>query len=116
MLNYLEGVFWTDGLDPKISGPFANQRDMNRAIIEKLRRTESDLYIRLLQNMIDQTLNSHRNVCTHADLQPKNIMVERCLGLGDGNGCPGFRITLLDWESAGWYPEFWDFCNATIAC
>lgn len=25
---YLDRVFWTDGLNPKISGPFANQRDM----------------------------------------------------------------------------------------
>ena len=65
MLNnqpYLDGVFWTDGLNPKVSGPFANQRDMNRAIIEKLRQTESDLSIRLLQNMIDQSLKSHRYV------------------------------------------------------
>lgn len=54
---------------------------------------------------------------THGDLQPKNTMAERLPG--DRNGCPGFRITLLDRESAewyGWYPEFWDFCNATIAC
>lgn len=40
-------------------------------------------------------------------------MVER---LGDRYDCPDFRIALLHWESAGWYPEFWDFCNATIAC
>uniref|UniRef100_A0A093W277 Putative choline kinase 3 n=1 Tax=Talaromyces marneffei PM1 TaxID=1077442 RepID=A0A093W277_TALMA len=101
------------GLDPKISGPFANQGDMNLAIIEKIRQTESDQYIRLLRNMIDRTLNSHRSVFTHGDLQPKNIMVER---FGDRNVCPQFRISLLDWESAGWYPELWDFCNATIAC
>lgn len=116
MLNrqpYLDGVFWTEGLNPKISGPFANQGDMNLAILEKLRQTESDQYIQLLRNMVNRTLNSHRNVFTHGDLQPKNIMVER---LGYRDGSPEYRITLLDWESAGWYPEFWDFCNATIAC
>ncbi|KAI9035256.1 uncharacterized protein KD926_004225 [Aspergillus affinis] len=60
MLNrqpYLDGVFWTDGLDPKISGPFTNQAEMNLAIIEKLRQTESDPYIRLLRNMVDRTLH-----------------------------------------------------------
>ncbi|KAJ9302696.1 hypothetical protein DTO271G3_70 [Paecilomyces variotii] len=116
MLNrqpYLDGVFWTPGLNPKISGPFANQGDMNLAILERLRQTESDPYIRLLRNMIDETLRNHRTVFTHGDLQPKNIMVER---LGCRDGTPEFRITLLDWESSGWYPEFWDFCNATIAC
>jgi aminoglycoside phosphotransferase (APT) family kinase protein len=116
MLNrqpYLDGVFWTENLNPKISGPFANEEDMNLAIIEKLRQTESDQYIRLLRNMVNRTLSGHRTVFTHGDLQPKNIMVQR---LGDRDGCPEFRITLMDWESAGWYPEFWDFCNATIAC
>lgn len=34
----------------------------------------------------------------HADLSPRNIMV-------DENG----RITgILDWERAGWFPEYWD--------
>ncbi|PWY90303.1 kinase-like protein [Aspergillus sclerotioniger CBS 115572] len=87
MLNrqpYLDGVFWTKGLDPKIS-----------------------------DHMVNRTLNGHRIVFTHGDLQPKNIMVER---LEDCGGGLEFKITLLDWESAGWYPEFWDFCNATIAC
>ncbi|PIG80596.1 hypothetical protein AARAC_012067 [Aspergillus arachidicola] len=116
MLNhqpYLDGVFWTEGLDPRISGPFHSQEEMNLAIIEKLRQTESDQYIRLLRNMVNQTLKNHRTVFTHGDLQPKNILVER---LGAHDECPEFKITLLDWESAGWYPEFWDFCNATIAC
>ena len=96
MLNrqpYLDGVFWTEGLDPKISGPFENQKGMNLAIIEKLRQTESDQYIRLLRNMINQTLNGHRTTFTHGDLQPKNIMVER---LGNRDGYPEFKITLLD--------------------
>jgi hypothetical protein len=73
MLNrqpYLDGVFWTEGLNPKISGPFENQEDMNLAIIEKLRQTESDQYIQLLRNMFNRTLNSHRTVFTHGDLQP----------------------------------------------
>ncbi|PIG85141.1 hypothetical protein AARAC_010575 [Aspergillus arachidicola] len=87
--------------------------DMNLAIIEKLRQTESEPYIRLLRNMVNRTLNGHRTIFTHGDLQPKNIMDEKLRGR---DGCPEFKITLLDWESAGWYPEFWDFCNATIAC
>ncbi|OJJ73478.1 hypothetical protein ASPBRDRAFT_41164 [Aspergillus brasiliensis CBS 101740] len=116
MLNrepYLDGVFWTADYDPKISGPFANQEDLNLAIIERLRQTEKEQYIRLLRPMIDKTLRGHRPVFTHGDLQPKNIMVER---LEAREGCPEFKITLLDWEGAGWYPEYWEFCNATIAC
>ncbi|KAL4740405.1 hypothetical protein BDV11DRAFT_204326 [Aspergillus similis] len=54
--------------------PSQIEEHMDLAIIEKLRQTESDPYVRLLQNMINQTLNSHRTVFTHGDLQPKNIM------------------------------------------
>ncbi len=86
---------------------------MNLAIIEKLCQIESDQYIRLLRDMVYRTLNGYRAVFTHGDLQPKNILVKR---LEDRDGHPEFRITLLDWESAGWYLEFWDFCNAIIAC
>lgn len=40
----------------------------------------------------------HRIVLTHGDLAPRNIMVK------DG------RITaLVDWEEAGWYPEYWEY-------
>lgn len=80
MLNhqpYLDGVFYTSPLDPKISGPFASQEDLNLGIIEMLRRTESEQYIRMLRDMVDLTLKNHRTVFTHGDLQPKNIMVER---------------------------------------
>ncbi|CAK39990.1 uncharacterized protein An08g07430 [Aspergillus niger] len=73
---------------------------------------EKEQYIRLLRPMIDQTLRGHRPVFTHGDLQPKNIMVER---LGVRDGCPEFNITLLVREGAGWFPEYWEFCNATIA-
>lgn len=61
--------------------------------------------------MIERTLHGHRTVFTHGDLQPKNIMVERVDAAG-----PSFKITLVDWEMAGWYPEFWEFCNATVCC
>lgn len=109
---YLHGIFWTEGSDPKLSGPFAYQKEMNLAILEKLGESESEAYMNLLRSMVKRTLKRHRTVFTHGDLQPRNIMVER---LGTRNGEPNFKITLVDWETAGWYPEFWDFCNAAIA-
>ena len=45
---------------------------------------------------------SHRSVFTHGDLKAHNILV-------DENYClSGF----LDWESAGWCPDYWDFTTA----
>lgn len=44
---------------------------------------------------------SRRIVFTHDDLKPHNILVR------------GGQITgLLDWESAGWYPDYWEFTTA----
>ncbi|CEJ62042.1 Putative Phosphotransferase family protein [Penicillium brasilianum] len=44
---------------------------------------------------------SHHVVFTHGDLKPHNILVNRG------------RITgFLDWQSAGWYPDYWDFTTA----
>jgi aminoglycoside phosphotransferase (APT) family kinase protein len=41
---------------------------------------------------------------THGDLTLRNIMVS-----GDPGSC---RVTaILDWEQAGWYPEYWEFCK-----
>ena len=42
---------------------------------------------------------------THADLTPQNILV-------DENG----RVSsILDWESAGWYPEYWEYTQMHFA-
>ncbi|CAK7210826.1 hypothetical protein SBRCBS47491_000909 [Sporothrix bragantina] len=40
----------------------------------------------------------HRIVLTHGDLAPRNIMVR-----------DGVIVALVDWEDAGWYPEYWEF-------
>lgn len=74
---------------------------MNRGILERLRQMESAQYVRLAQGMVESTLHGHRAVLARGDLQPKNIMVDRA-GCHD-TGSLGFRITLIDWEIAGWY-------------
>jgi aminoglycoside phosphotransferase (APT) family kinase protein len=111
---YIDGVLSTPDNNPVISGPFKDQKQMNQGILEKLGQTQSPHYIRLLKEMIDRTLKNHRIVFTHGDLQPKNIIVERILVCDDGDA--DFKVTLIDWNLSGWYPEFWDFCNSTLYC
>ncbi|KFA52012.1 hypothetical protein S40293_10286 [Stachybotrys chartarum IBT 40293] len=37
---------------------------------------------------------------SHAELNPNNIMVK-----------DGHITAVIDWEFAGWYPEYWDYCK-----
>ncbi len=43
----------------------------------------------------------HKIVFTHADLRPANIIVKN-----------GHIVGIIDWEMAGWYPEYWEFAKA----
>lgn len=40
----------------------------------------------------------HRVVLSHCDLTPRNIIVK-----------DGRVAALIDWEEAGWYPEYWEY-------
>ncbi|KAI8719779.1 Non-specific serine/threonine protein kinase [Fusarium sp. LHS14.1] len=42
---------------------------------------------------------------THADLAPRNIIVRH-----------GRVVAIIDWEFAGWYPEYWEFTKAYYNC
>lgn len=107
---YSDAVFWTPDNNPAISGPFDNQTEINNGILERLRQSESPHYVKLLEGMINSILHGHCTVFTHGDLQPKNIMVDRVGSHEDGSRI--FKISLIDWEIAGWYPEYWEFCSS----
>ena len=51
----------------------------------------------------------HPPALTHGDLQPKNIMVRT-------KPRTRLEIVLLDWEFAGWYPSYWEYAHAIMAC
>jgi hypothetical protein len=44
---------------------------------------------------------SNNSVFTHGDIAPRNIMVDKS----------GRILALLDWENAGWYPDYWEYAN-----
>lgn len=55
-------------------------------------------YADQLPSMLPQ---SKVSLFTHGDVAPRNIMVnEDCLITG-----------IIDWELAGWYPEYWEYAN-----
>ncbi|KAJ8502293.1 hypothetical protein ONZ51_g98 [Trametes cubensis] len=58
----------------------------------------------------DPARREHKIMFTHADLNPRNILIDR---ITDGDAGGGWRVTgIVDWENAGWYPEYWDYTKA----
>ncbi|KAI1121435.1 hypothetical protein F5Y10DRAFT_272103 [Nemania abortiva] len=52
----------------------------------------------------------HRIVFTHADLNPRNILVDE---VTQKDGSRGWSVTgIVDWEFSGYYPEYWEYTKA----
>ena len=117
------GIFW-DGesayLNPAISGPFETEAGLNNGLVLKSRSIDehnkrrgykADFYAKSLPLV----LRGHSPTFTHGDFQRKNIIVRR----KEQNELAGheddYEVTLIDWEMAGWYPDYWEYCIAACA-
>ncbi|KAK0721768.1 hypothetical protein B0T26DRAFT_739204 [Lasiosphaeria miniovina] len=68
-------------------------------------------FSRLMRYPDDPARHGHKIVFTHADLNPRNILVERVVRRDGTRG--GWAVRgIVDWETAGYYPEYWDATKA----
>ena len=111
--RFVDGIFWTKPLDPAICGPFKNEVALNEGMICRIGQLTDEPHTVLIRSMVCQILTDHCTVFTHGDIQPKNIMVERINKVDDGNA--RFKVTLIDFELSGWYPEYWEYATAVFA-
>ena len=92
----------------ELMGPFKTETELNDALVKKYLSSgylpvgKASFYRRSFPSVLD----GHPPVFTHGDLQRKNIIV----GKDDG------RITIIDWEFAGWYPSYWEYSRAILGC
>lgn len=80
-------------------GPFSTVQDFHKHL-----RGGMEFDTRLdpqIQNLIQQQSNSWPLVFTHGDLSSLNILVR-----GDD------IVGIVDWETAGWYPSYWEYTSA----
>jgi hypothetical protein len=55
----------------------------------------------------------HKIIFTHADLNPRNILVDR---VAQPDGTRGWEVTgIVDWETSGYYPEYWDYDSTLVS-
>jgi thiamine kinase-like enzyme len=82
-------------------GPYKSEEEFNAGLIKALRNSHDTPWTEKVCDMINTVLKGHRIVLTHADLAPRNILVR------------GSKVVaILDWESADFYPEYWDSAKA----
>lgn len=77
-------------------GPFATETAFHAFILNLGKGTPQLIRETLVESL--QAHTGHRIVFSHADLSPRNIIVR-----------DGQIQALLDWEFAGWYPEYWEY-------
>ncbi|KAL9089433.1 MAG: hypothetical protein Q9165_005754 [Trypethelium subeluteriae] len=104
----VEGLDGSKLFDPKLPeghqgyGPFESIQDFHSYLRHGLSGPFPDR--QEVEDLVDWQENeaSDYNTCfTHGDLCSTNILVE-------GNKISG----IVDWESAGWLPEYWEFTSA----
>ncbi|KAF2007340.1 phosphotransferase enzyme family protein [Amniculicola lignicola CBS 123094] len=80
-------------------GPFPDEDAFNAAIADAFVAESKGHVGTYIRGMLNE--HKHSIVFAHGDLRPPNIMIK-----------DGHVEAIIDWEMAGWYPEYWDFAKA----
>lgn len=86
------------GLGCRSLGPFKTEDDFNDAILDHMWPVEARTkYPRPHPSDLCHDI-THPIVFAHGDLAPRNILVMN-----------GHITAIVDWETAGWFPAYWEF-------
>lgn len=72
-----------------------DEQGFNQYLLDAIRNTTFSPMYRAFEGRLR---TNHRIVLSHCDLAPRNTMVK-----------DGQIVALIDWEEAGWFPEYWDY-------
>jgi hypothetical protein len=97
--------------DHRFLGPFHGESEFVAGLTSNYRALQErnhrpDFKARHFEAHLPSVLEKFRPTLTHADLHKTNIMV---VETSTGGAERDFDIVLIDWENAGWYPDFWEF-------
>lgn len=104
-------LFWTPETQPTINGPFNNEEELCLGLVERIRQIYADntqhmARVNWFQKHLPTSLIGHPPTLTHGDLQKKNIIVTRTHLQNEDDDV---ELTILDWENAGWYPDYFEY-------
>lgn len=87
-----------------VYGPYPDEDAFRAGIAQSLRACDANAFTQMSINMIramPTSDNNNRFVLTHGDLVPRNILVRE----------GGHVAAIVDWEMAGFYPEYWEYAR-----
>lgn len=82
---------------PREGGPFDTEEEFNNFMVDKDDKywARWGVYRQYTRAALSDDHDIH---FAHGDISPRNILID-----------DDFQITaILDWDRAGWYPEYWD--------
>lgn len=104
----LDDVFNAPLGSKEVNGPFATEDELLDCVFRvylaeagERMAPKVEYYRRVLPSILR---GSGAPVFTHDDFQRKNIIVR-----------PDGKAVMVDWEFAGWYPSYWEYCTALVA-
>jgi hypothetical protein len=81
-------------------GPCDTEQEFHNHLLKWADPTHED-YRNLRERAQELCCQKHAIVYTHGDLKPHNVLVHH-----------GHVSGFIDWEAAGWYPEYWEYTTA----
>ncbi|KAI9749027.1 MAG: hypothetical protein M4579_007038 [Chaenotheca gracillima] len=111
--------FWAPGGSQAIRGPFNDETAFNMAVINKSRwnsgyNNTSPFRTDFHEKHLLQILDGHHPTFSHSDVQRKNIIVYQRSSQESETG-KEWEVSLVDWASAGWYPDHWEYVASYFA-
>ncbi|KAK1140858.1 hypothetical protein N8T08_009855 [Aspergillus melleus] len=111
-------LFYSQHGDKKFLGPFSGESAFVEGLVGNYRalvnrNNHPDYKCRFYEKYFARVLQGHQSTLTHGDVQQKNIMVAENTTHPNEQGGRSFDIVLVDWESSGWFPDYWEFFCAS---
>lgn len=85
---------------PTLSGPFESEAAFHEGLVSVMKEKGYSAWTDMVIRFIEK-IPPHRIVFTHNDIAPRNILVRDAKVVG-----------IVDWEFAGFYPEYWEYVKA----
>ncbi|KAF4974681.1 hypothetical protein FZEAL_8439 [Fusarium zealandicum] len=123
-----DSPFKTDDPDPRVNGPFKSSEEVGLALALASRNFWEETgrpawLTRFFEQHLGAALKDHEVKFTHGDLHMRNIMIEKVLGKSSSGNAElnggetehhhKYRVRgIVDWESTGWCPAYWEYTSA----